>query len=66
MKPSSDFLMYSLKNMQTLPKLKVGDRVAILSPSFAGAGRWPAVYELGLQRMRNIFGLEPVEYPSTR
>ncbi len=52
--------------MQTLPKLKTGDTVAILSPSFAGAGRWPAVYELGLQRMRDLFGLEPVEYPTTR
>ncbi len=52
--------------MQTLPELKTGDKVAILSPSFAGAGKWPAVYELGLQRMREIFQLEPVEYPSTR
>ena len=52
--------------MQTVPKLKVGDKVAILSPSFAGAGRWPEVYKLGLQRMRDLFGLEPVEYPTTR
>ncbi|MBY0538138.1 LD-carboxypeptidase [Patescibacteria group bacterium] len=52
--------------MIKLPKLKSGDKVAVLSPSFAGAGRWPVVYELGLKRLEDIFGLIPVEYPSTR
>ena len=52
--------------MQKLPKLKLGDKVAILSPSFAGAGRWPVVYELGLKRLEELFGLIPVEYPTTR
>ena len=28
--------------------------------------RWPAVFELGLTRLREHFGLEPVEYPTTR
>lgn len=49
-----------------LPRLRPGDRVAILSPSFAAAGRWPAVYALGLRRLREVFGLEPVEFPTTR
>lgn len=49
-----------------LKKLKVGDKVAVLSPSFAAPGAWPEVYELGLKRLRDIFGLEPVEFPSTR
>jgi len=53
-------------NFATLPKLQKGDKVAILSPSFAAPGRWPEVYELGLQRLRDIFGLEPVEYPATK
>jgi len=53
-------------NFVTLPKLKKGDKVAILSPSFAAPGRFPEVYELGLQRLRDIFGLEPVEYPATK
>jgi len=53
-------------NFVTLPKLKKGDKVAILSPSFAAPGRWPDVYELGLQRLRDIFGLEPVEFPVTK
>ncbi|MEN9390695.1 MAG: hypothetical protein RLZZ283_795 [Candidatus Parcubacteria bacterium] len=52
--------------MKVLPKLKAGDKVAILSPSFAAAGKWPQVYELGLSRLRDIFGLEPVEYPTTK
>jgi len=49
----------------TLPKLKQGDKVAILSPSFAAPGRWPEVYSLGLKRVSEIFGLTPVEYPTT-
>ena len=53
-------------NFATLPKLQKGDKVAILSPSFAAPGRWPDVYELGLQRLRDIFGLEPVEFPVTK
>ena len=49
-----------------LPKLHKGDKVAILSPSFAAPGRWPHIYELGLKRLRDGFGLEPVEFPTTR
>ena len=49
-----------------LQKLKKGDKVAILSPSFAAPGQWPHVYELGLKRVREVFGLEPVEFPTTK
>ncbi|MFZ2252715.1 MAG: LD-carboxypeptidase [Minisyncoccia bacterium] len=52
--------------MQKLPKLKKGDKVAILSPSFAAPGVWPQVYELGLKRLREVFHLEPVEFPTTK
>lgn len=48
-----------------LPKLQKGDKVAILSPSFAAPGVWPHVYQLGLERLKTIFGLEPVEFPTT-
>ena len=48
-----------------LPKLKKGDNVALLSPSFAAPGRWPHVYELGLQRLREVFELVPVAFGST-
>ena len=53
-------------NFVTLPKLQKGDKAAILSPSFAAPGRWPHVYELGCQRLRDVFGLEPVEFPATK
>ncbi len=48
-----------------IPKLNRGDKVAILSPSFAAPGKWPHVYQLGLQRIRDNFGLNPVEFPTT-
>lgn len=46
-------------------KLKSGDKVAILSPSSAAPGKWPHVYALGLQRLREVFELNPVEFPTT-
>jgi muramoyltetrapeptide carboxypeptidase LdcA involved in peptidoglycan recycling len=49
-----------------LNKLRRGDKVAILSPSFAAPGRWPDVYDLGCRRLRDIFGLVPVEFPATK
>lgn len=55
-----------MKEMARLPKLSKGDKVAILSPSFAAPGAWPPVYELGLKNLREVFGLEPVEFPTTK
>lgn len=55
-----------MENIEKLKKLKKGDKVAVLSPSFAAPGRFPHVFELGLERLRSLFGLEPVEYPTTR
>jgi len=52
--------------MKKPKKLKKGDKVAVLSPSFAVPAIFPKVFELGLQRIRNELGLEPVEYPTTR
>jgi muramoyltetrapeptide carboxypeptidase LdcA involved in peptidoglycan recycling len=48
-----------------LTKLVKGDKVAILSPSFAAPGRFPDVYKLGFERLETVFGLVPVEYPTT-
>ena len=48
------------------PKPKPGDRVAIVSPSAGLPAIFPKVYELGLRRLRDEIGLEPVEYPTTR
>ncbi|MDI6100503.1 LD-carboxypeptidase [Actinoplanes sp. NEAU-A12] len=47
-------------------KLSPGDRVAVVSPSFAAPALFPAVHELAMSRLREEFGLEPVEYPTTR
>jgi muramoyltetrapeptide carboxypeptidase LdcA involved in peptidoglycan recycling len=52
--------------MRYPPKPKPGDRIAVVSPSFGAPGRYPDVYELGLRRLRSEFGLEPVEYPTSR
>lgn len=49
-----------------LQKLSKGDKVAILSPSKGLPGLFPWVQDLGLQRLRDVFGLEPIEYPTTR
>ncbi|MEN2737445.1 S66 peptidase family protein [Microbacterium sp. X-17] len=48
------------------PAARSGDRVAVLSPSFAAPGRWPAVHEQALRRLQELTGLVPVEYPTTR
>jgi muramoyltetrapeptide carboxypeptidase LdcA involved in peptidoglycan recycling len=50
----------------TPPKLSPGDRVAVVSPSFAAPAAYPAVHELAMRRLREEIGLEPVEYPTTR
>ncbi|WP_369238307.1 S66 peptidase family protein [Streptomyces sp. R21] len=48
------------------PKPSPGDRIAVLSPSSGLPGLLPLPYELGLERLRKEYGLEPVEYPTTR
>ncbi|MFE7463183.1 S66 peptidase family protein [Streptomyces sp. NPDC057499] len=47
-------------------KPRPGDRVAVLSPSSGLPGILPLPHELGLRRLREEFGLIPVEYPTTR
>jgi hypothetical protein len=58
-------LLIILKYMQKLQKLKNGDKVAIVSPSFAASAVWPHVHELGLKRIREVFELKPVINPAT-
>ncbi|MGW2636074.1 S66 family peptidase [Streptomyces sp. NPDC001348] len=48
------------------PKPSPGDRIAVVSPSSGLPGLLPRPYELGLKRLREDYGLEPVEYPTTR
>ncbi len=42
-----------------------GDRVGVVSPSWAGPQHFPRVFDLGLRRLRD-WELEPVETPTTR
>ena len=48
------------------PKAAPGDKVAVLSPSFAAPGFAPAVHEQAMRRLTEVTGLVPVEYPTTR
>ncbi|MGW7403791.1 S66 family peptidase [Streptomyces sp. NPDC054833] len=48
------------------PKPEPGDRMAVISPSSGLAELFPRPYELGLRRLREEYGLVPVEYPTTR
>lgn len=48
------------------PKARPGDRIAVLSPSFAAAGAFPAVHDQAMRRLTEVTGLIPVEYPTTR
>ncbi|WP_433128016.1 S66 family peptidase [Micromonospora sp. CA-240977] len=47
-------------------KARPGDRIAILSPSFAAAGAFPEIHEQAMRRLADLTGLVPVEYPTTR
>lgn len=47
-------------------KARPGDKVAVLSPSFAAPAVAPAIHEQALQRLAAVTGLVPVEYPTTR
>jgi muramoyltetrapeptide carboxypeptidase LdcA involved in peptidoglycan recycling len=48
------------------PKAGPGDRIAVLSPSFAAAGAYPAVHDQAMRRLAEVTGLVPVEFPTTR
>jgi muramoyltetrapeptide carboxypeptidase LdcA involved in peptidoglycan recycling len=47
-------------------KARAGERIAVLSPSFAAPGLFPAVHEQAMRRLAEVTGLVPVEYPTTR
>ncbi|WP_128476697.1 S66 peptidase family protein [Halorussus pelagicus] len=46
------------------PALERGDKVAVVAPASNRATEYPHVYELGLERLREVFDLEPVEFPT--
>ena len=47
-------------------KARPGDKVAVISPSFAAPGAAPEVHEQAMRRLAELTGLIPVEYPTTR
>lgn len=49
---------------EPLPKLRPGDSVGIVSPSFVAPAVFPLEYELGMSRLREQFGLNPVPLPN--
>ncbi|MBM9459089.1 LD-carboxypeptidase [Nocardioides sp. zg-536] len=53
-------------DLAVVPKARPGDKVAVLSPSFAVPAVGPAVHEQALRRLTATTGLVPVEYPTTR
>lgn len=55
-----------MKQFLKLPKLQKGDQVVVISPSAGLPGLFPWVQDLGLQRMKEAFGLNPIEFPTTR
>ena len=58
--------MTRMRDLVHPPKARQGDRIAVLSPSFAAAGAFPAVHEQAMRRLTEVTGLIPVEYPTTR
>ena len=44
--------------------LRANDKVAIVSPSSGMPFLFPWVYEQGLDRLKQVFQLEPIEYPT--
>ena len=55
-----------MKPLLSPRKARPGDRVAVLSPSFAGPAAGPEVHEQAMRRLTEVTGLIPVEYPTTR
>jgi len=50
----------------SVPKARPGDKVAVLSPSFAAPAVAPRIHEQALERLAELTELEPVEFPTTR
>jgi len=47
-------------------RLKPGDTVAVLSPSWGGPSLYPHVFDLGLRNLEDLFGLKVKEFPTAR
>ncbi len=47
-------------------RLRAGDTVAIVSPSWGGPSAFPHIYEAGVRQLEDTFGLKVKEYPTAR
>ena len=47
-------------------RIRAGDSVAIVSPSWGGPSLYPVVYELGLRNLERSLGVRIQEYPTAR
>jgi muramoyltetrapeptide carboxypeptidase LdcA involved in peptidoglycan recycling len=52
--------------LKSPPKARPGDRVAVVSPSWAGPGVFPEVHDRSMRVVREQLDLVPVEFPTTR
>lgn len=48
------------------PRLRRGDAVAVISPSWGGPAAYPDVFDAGLATLREELGLRVIEYPTAR
>ena len=53
-----------MQEFTTPPPAQPGDEVAVIAPASNIPESAQFVYELGLERIREVFDLEPVEYPT--
>ena len=49
--------------LQRQKRLRPGDRIAVVSPSWGGPGTFPHRYQAGRQQLEEVFGLEVIEMP---
>ncbi|WP_353826931.1 S66 family peptidase [Agromyces sp. SYSU T0242] len=52
--------------VESPPKARPGDRVAVVSPSWAAPAVFPAIHEQAMRRLADATGLVPIEFPTTR
>ena len=55
-----------MTDFQKPKRLRPGDTVAVLSPSWGGPSIYPHVFDLGLANLRDLLGVHIQEYPTTR
>ncbi|MFA6942130.1 MAG: S66 peptidase family protein [Clostridiaceae bacterium] len=47
-------------------KLRRGSKIAVISPSNGLPYKYPDIYNLGLENLKDIFGFEIIEYPTAK